>query len=285
MPAATGRPARFGEAGPMDPSAGLGAHGVAEIMGTVISVDIRDPEVQAPVVDAVFAVLRAVDRRFSPFRADSEVSALIRGALVPERASADLRAVLDLAEALRGQTEGYFDIHRHRPDGRPDPTGLVKGWAVERAARIVEAAGGRDFTIAAGGDVVARGSAGPGRAWRVGIRHPHLADRVAGVLAIHDGAVATSGAYERGEHIVDPHTGRPPTGLLSLTVVGPDLAIADAYATAAFAMGGDGPAWVARQPGYGAFAITTDERVVWTPLVDALKVDPGADDEGMVATA
>jgi thiamine biosynthesis lipoprotein len=99
---------------------------------------------------------------------------------------------------------------------------------------------------------------------------------VAAVLAIHDGAVATSGAYERGEHIVDPHTGRAPDGLLSLSVYGPDLTIVDAYATAAFAMGETGPAWVARQPGYGALAITSDERIVWTTLIDELLVDSGA---------
>lgn len=245
-------------------------------MGTVVSVDVRDPAVSAVVVEEVFAFLRDVDRRFSPFKPDSEVSALIRGDLDTAEASPDLRAVLALCEMLRAQTDGFFDAGGHRPDGRPDPTGVVKGWSIERAARLLEAAGARDFAINAGGDVIARGSPAPGRAWRVGIRHPQIADRVAGVLAIQDGAVATSGAYERGRHIVDPHSGLPPVGLLSVSVYGPDLAIADAYATAAFAMGAAGPAWVARQPGYGAYAITSDERVVWTPLIDGLRVEPAA---------
>jgi thiamine biosynthesis lipoprotein len=245
-------------------------------MGTVVSVDVRDRAVERAVVEDVFDLLRDVDRRFSPFKPDSEVSALIRGDLDPDEASPDLRAVLDLCEMLRRQTDGFFDATGHRPDGRPDPTGVVKGWSIERAARLLEAAGACDFTINAGGDVIARGSPEPGRGWRVGIRHPLIADRVAGVLAIHDGAVATSGAYERGQHIVDPHSGLRPVGLLSVSVYGPDLAIADAYATAAFAMGTAGPAWVARQPGYGAYAITSDERVVWTPLVDGLRVDEGA---------
>ena len=94
------------------------------------------------------------------------------------------------------------------PDGRPDPTGLVKGWAIEEASLVLDAAGATDFTINAGGDIVARGEPEPGRAWRVGIRHPRLADRVAAVLAVRDLAVATSGGYERGDHIVDPRTGR-----------------------------------------------------------------------------
>ena len=107
-------------------------------------------------------------------------------------------------------------------------------------------------------------------AWRVGIRHPRLADRVAAVLAVRDLAIATSGGYERGDHIVDPRTGRSPRELLSMTVVGPSITYADAYATIGFVMGLDGLAWVHAHPGYGAYAISADERAVWTPLVDPL---------------
>jgi FAD:protein FMN transferase len=85
------------------------------------------------------------------------------------------------------------------------------------------------------------------------------------VLAGSDLNVATSGAYERGAHVIDPHTQKPPEGLLSVTVVGPDLATADAYATAAFAMGADGPAWTASLDGYDALCITSDRRVLSTP--------------------
>ncbi len=90
------------------------------------------------------------------------------------------------------------------------------------------------------------------------------------MLVVRDLAVATSGTYERGEHIRDPRTGRAPTGLLSVTVVGPSLTWADVYATTAFAMGEAGPAWVATHPGYGALAITADRRLVWTPVVEPL---------------
>ena len=127
------------------------------------------------------------------------------------------------------------------------------------------AAGADSFCINAGGDVVARGRPAPDRRWRVGIRHPRSPTALAAVVAVEDLAVATSGEYERGAHIVDPHTGAPPTGLLSVTVIGPDLATADAYATAAFAMGADGPAWTATLAGYDALCITTDHRVLSTP--------------------
>jgi thiamine biosynthesis lipoprotein len=182
-----------------------------------------------------------------------------------------------LADELRDRTGGFFDPRAHRADGRPDPTGVVKGWAVDEALALLRLAGARNVQVNAGGDLVAAGEPEPGRAWRIGIRHPDHADRVAGVLEVRDLAVATSGLYERGGHIVDPHTGRVASGLRSLTVVGPRLAIADAYATAGFAMGVAGIAWVGRQPGHGAVGITEDDRVIWTPLAhDLLVLDPEA---------
>ena len=241
-------------------------------MGTAIGIDVRGAELPDVVIDSVFARLRYIDARFSTYRPDSEVSRLISGELEEGDCSAELRAVLGLCEDLRRTSDGYFDIRRHRPDRRPDPTGLVKGWAIEEAAFLLDAADALDFAINAGGDIVARGEAEPGRPWRVGIRHPEQADRVAAVLGIRDLAVATSGAYERGEHIVDPHDGRPARDLLSITVVGPSLTYADAYATAAFAMGSAGPAWVHGHPGYGAYAIGADRRSVWTPRIESLLV-------------
>src|SRR5919199_390560 len=119
--------------------------------------------------------------------------------------------------------------------------------------------------VDAGGVVGPRGRPDPARLWRVGVRHPEALDQLAAVLEVEDLAVATSGEYERGAHILDPHTGAPPSGLLSVTIVGPDLATADAYATAAFAMGADGPAWTATLDGYDAMSITRDRRVLTTP--------------------
>jgi thiamine biosynthesis lipoprotein len=135
---------------------------------------------------------------------------------------------------------------------------------------MLQASGARNFFIGAGGDVVTRGRPAGEQRWRVGIRHPELGDRVAAVLEAGDLAVATSGAYERGEHIVDPRTGRAPVGLLSMTVAGPSLTYADAFATAAFVMGEEGLAWVAGIDGYHALAITADRRMVWTPGMEML---------------
>jgi thiamine biosynthesis lipoprotein len=243
-------------------------HRVERLMGTAVSFDIRDPGVGPGAFDEVVSFLRDVEARFSTYRPDSEVSRLSRAEVREADCSADVRYVLALCDNLRRTSDGYFDIRHAGRDGGLDPSGLVKGWSIEEAAAMLERAGARNFSINAGGDVIARGEPEPGRPWRVGIRHPDRADRLAAVLAIRDVAVATSGAYERGDHISDPHTGRPARGLVSVTVVGPSLTYADAYATTAFAMGTAGLSWVAGHPGYGVYGITDDGRVQFTPDVE-----------------
>ena len=226
-------------------------------MGMPVSIEVLD-DIEPEAVSNAFGWLREVDATFSTYRHDSQISRLARGRLVPEAADPDVREVLASCEALRRATGGFFDI---RAGGRLDPSGFVKGWAVERAAAILEQAGASRFWMNAGGDVLVRG----GEPWRIGIRHPRLPDRLAGVVALTDGAVATSGAYERGHHVVDPHTGRPPRDTLSVTVVGRDLGTADAYATAAFAMGARGPAWTTSLSGFEAMTILDDDRVLTSP--------------------
>ncbi|MEA2340796.1 MAG: FAD:protein transferase, partial [Solirubrobacteraceae bacterium] len=200
--------------------------------------------------------------RFSTYRADSEVSRLNRGALDLHAASPDVRAILARCADLRAETNGWFDAGA--PDAL-DPSALVKGWAVQCAADRLSAAGATDFCLTAGGDLVARGGARPAASWLVGIQHPRDRRAIAATLRATRLAVATSGAYERGAHVRDPHTGRPPSGVLSVTVTGCDLGTADAYSTAAFAMGLDGPAWTLRLRGYEAMTILADDTVLATP--------------------
>jgi thiamine biosynthesis lipoprotein len=236
-------------------------------MGTVISFDVRDPGLPERTLDEAVTWLTDVDARFSPYRPTSLVSRLGRGEIELDACPADLRFVLTRCEALRVETDGFFDVRCPGLLGGFDPSGYVKGWAVEEAAHILEAAGARNYAINAGGDVIVRGSPESGRPWVVGVRHPLEADQVVARLALEPGlgrhAAATSGLYERGEHIVNPRTGQVPADLLSMTVVGPSLALADAYATAAFAMGHEGLPWLAGQPGYAGYAIDRDLRPSW----------------------
>ncbi|MER6525628.1 FAD:protein FMN transferase [Streptomyces sp. NPDC001508] len=231
---------------------------VEHVMGFPVSLRIDDVDVAEEAVGAVFAWLREVDERFSPFKADSEVSRHGRDELARHELSADLVEVLDLCEHYRLATGGAFDV---RLPGRGfDPCAVVKGWSVQRAAESLRAAGVRRFCLNAGGDVVASG--GP---WRAGVRHPEHADRLCAVLELTDTAVATSARYERGDHIIDGRTGRPATGLLSMTVVAATLTEADSVATAAFAMGAEGIEWAASLPGCEVFAVDADRQVLRTP--------------------
>ncbi|MYS90679.1 MULTISPECIES: FAD:protein FMN transferase [Streptomyces] len=229
---------------------------VEHVMGFPVSVRIDDEGFPGAPVDGFFAWLREVDARFSPFRPDSEVARLDRGE-VPDPSPA-LREVLDLCEEYRIATGGAFDV---RLPGRGlDPCAVVKGWSVQKGAELLRTAGARRFCLNAGGDVIASG--GP---WRVGVRHPERADRLCTVLDLTDGAVATSARYERGDHIFDARTGRPATGLLSMTVVAPTLTQADTVATAAFALGTQGVEWAAARENCEVFAVDAAGRVLRSP--------------------
>jgi thiamine biosynthesis lipoprotein len=238
---------------------------VEHVMGTVVSLDVRGASaaVAAGAFAPLTAWLHAVDARFSTYRDDSEIRRIDAGTLAVADASEDVRFVLDRCAALRAATGGAFD---ERATGRLDPSAFVKGWAVQRGADLLRAEGLRDFSLNAGGDVVVRGGALPARRWRVGIQHPHDRDAIAATVGITNSAVATSGLYERGAHLLDPRTGAAPEGVVSVTVTGPDLGLADAYSTAAFALGLDGPRWtIGLDDGYEAMTILADDRVLTTP--------------------
>ena len=231
-------------------------------MGTTVSIELAEdrPEDELRgLIDGVCDWLHEVDARFSTYKADSEVSRLGRGEIRLDDCSPDLRHVLEACADLWRDTDGYFDAYA---SGSLDPSGYVKGWSVEVASARLLAAGSHDNYINAGGDIRMRGHHPEGGPWRVGIRHPWEADKVSWVLAVTDGAVATSGTYERGDHVRNPRTGKAARGLRSVTVVGPDLALADAYATAALAMGESGVAWLAKlvAGGYESAVVTDDGR-------------------------
>jgi thiamine biosynthesis lipoprotein len=236
---------------------------VEHVMGTAVTFDVRGARPATQAVAAAAAWLHEVDAEFSTYRPDSAVCRFDRGELSAADAGPDMRWIIDRCERLRRETGGFFNAYA---TGRFDPSALVKGWAVQRAADGLSAAGIDSFCINAGGDVVACGRPEPDRRWRIGIRHPDDPHAVASVVeADGDLAVATSGAYERGDHIVDPTSGSAPRGVVSVTVAGPDLGLADSYATAAFAMGPDGAAWTLGVEGYEALTILNDETVLTTP--------------------
>jgi len=230
---------------------------VEHIMGLPVSVHVRgpNPSMAEGRVRRVFAELRRADAVFSPYRDDSDLSRWERGELTLAGADPTLAEVVALCDEARQRTEGWFDP-RGLPDprtGRPryDPSGLVKGWAVQRAAVQLASLSGHGWCLNAGGDVLvyAPDDQPP---WRVGVEDPGDPGRVLEVLERRDGAVATSGSTHRGGHIIDPYTGRAAAGLRAATVIGPDLMWADVYATACVARGPTCAEWVASLTGYEA---------------------------------
>lgn len=255
-------------------------HRVEQIWGTAIGIDVRDP-IDPTVIDAVFDWFRTVDDLFSTWRDDTEISRLGRGELRLDDTSPEVRTVLALCDRVMEESHGAFDITigadpRVEPRegfGPIDPSGLVKGWALDRAAEHLADAGASNFSINAGGDVLTRGHPEPGAPWRVGIQHPWDRMSVAAVVGATDLAIATSGRYERGEHLVDPRTGAPPHGLMAATVVGAELALADGYATATVVLGVSGLEWLAGIDGYEGMAITDDRSVIVTAGFDRYRLE------------
>jgi len=236
---------------------------VVHVMGMAVSIDIRDEHAPPDRLDLAIAQvtgwLEWVDVTFSTYQEGSEVSRIDRGALAVGDAAPEVAEILALGERFRVESDGYFDV---RAGGHLDPSGVVKGWAVERASAMLLGAGFADHAVNAGGDIRLRGVPGPGRRWRVGIAHPHVRDALAAVVEVGDGAVATSGTAERGAHVMDPHTGRAALDLASVTIVGPELVATDAYATAALAMGAAARPWLdglAARTGHEALVVDADD--------------------------
>jgi thiamine biosynthesis lipoprotein len=242
---------------------------IEEVMGMPVIVEVAYSEVDETDVDRVFEWLRFVDCTFSTYIPDSDISRINAGRLDLRDAHPVVRSVVSRCERLHRQTLGYFDIAAAGGAGRAiDPSGFVKGWAIEGAGRILADAGARNWFVNAGGDIRLHGAPPGAAGWRVGIQHPRERLAVAAVVELREGAIATSGAYERGEHVIDPHTGRPPAGVESVSILGSDLALADAYATAAYAMGRNGAEWAARLHGHGAIVIFDDGRIAYSAGVE-----------------
>lgn len=234
------------------------------VMGTVVSFavvpDSAHPD-PGSAIRAACALLHEADAVFSTWDPDSPLSRLRRGGTSERDGPPSLAQVRAACQEAREASDGWFDPWA-MPGGY-DPTGLVKGWAADRALDALHQAGLPAALVNGGGDLAAFGGPGPGEPWRAGIRHPWRPDALAAVLEVH-GAVATSGSYERGAHLVDPHTGRPACRAASATVTGPRLAMADALATA-LAVGGDAAlATIAGLPGYAGYLIRLDGTETWT---------------------
>lgn len=221
-------------------------------MGMPITIDIVDGEAAASALNDTFDYFRQIDARYSTYKPESEISRINRG--LPESAwSEEMKHVLALCEQTKAETGGYFDIVH---DGKRDPSGLVKGWAIQQAAERLQARGLPNFSLEAGGDFCVCGTNRQGQLWRIGIRNPFRREEIVKVVTVSDAGIATSGTAVRGQHIYDPHEpDKQLTDIVSLTVIGPDIYEADRFATAAFAMGTQGIRFIESLHGFEGYMI------------------------------
>ena len=232
-------------------------------MGTIVTIDVYTSryasaaevsEVREQVVRAR-AVLHRADEVFSTWQRGSAISRLRVGKLSVAEAPAEVADVLSRCAAARELSDGWFDPWAM--PGGIDPTGLVKGWAAQQALAAFTAPCIIGAMVNAAGDIASYGDPGLGEPFRIGISDPAAPRRLAEIVWLA-GAIATSGSYERGAHLIDPHSGHPAVRVGSASVTGPDLGLADALATALAVAGEPGLAFVEALDGYEALIIGLD---------------------------
>jgi len=230
------------------------------LMGMPIVVAIEDPDTTTADFDAVFNYFSAIDEQFSPYKTTSEVTRINQGLEQPDW-SEDMVTIMRLAEQTKQETNGYFDVYSYK---HFDPSGIVKGWAIDNAAQLLQKRGRANFFIDAGGDIQVAGLNHDHEAWRIGIRNPFNRDEVIKIINVTTEGIATSGTPIRGDHIYNPLTGQSAHDIASLTVIGPNAYEADRFATAAFAMGERGVAFIESLAGFEAYMIDTNKQATFT---------------------
>jgi thiamine biosynthesis lipoprotein len=229
-------------------------------MGMPITICLADKsgtkEVKDNAIKKVFDYFSYIDEKFSTYKGGSEISRINRKEIKESDWSDDMKTVFALSEKTRMKTDGYFNILT--PEGLYDPSGLVKGWSIYNAANILSELGFKNFYVEAGGDIEARGKNENGEVWSVGIRDPWSADksRIIKTVFISGCGMATSGTYERGQHIYNPHVGRASLNdVVSISIIGPNVYEADRFATAAFAMGNEGINFIEQLDGFEGYSV------------------------------
>jgi thiamine biosynthesis lipoprotein len=241
-------------------------HHVEHAMGTVFVFDasfdsgVEDREALAAIGRALASIHRA-DAVFSTWKESSPINRLRRGEIAVTEAPDEVAEVLEACAVVRDISCGWFDPWAM--PGGVDPTGFVKGWAAQKALDVIRAAGATSAIVNAAGDIATFGGLPTGEPFRIGVVNPDKPRSLACVVEVF-GAIATSGTYERGEHLVDPRSGLPASRVASASVVGPDLGTADALATALTVAGEEGLSFIDSQEDYEGFVICADGAWRWT---------------------
>ena len=235
------------------------------VWATVVWVECYGPDEKnlESGISEVIDFFEKVDLLFSPFISRSEVAKLRRNEINIDDCDPLVQEVWNLCLTAKGFTDGAFDPWAVK--GGFDPSGYVKGWAAEKAAEMLVAAGCNSVQVNAAGDIALRGGF-EGAPWKIGVINPENKSEIVQVFEIQDGNIATSGSYEKGAHIKDPHTGLIAIGAKSGTVIGPDGGICDALATALMVDGRDSAQWIGNPElsEYTFWAINRHDESAWS---------------------
>jgi FAD:protein FMN transferase len=209
----------------------------AVIMGMPVTIDVSDKNATDEDINEVFAYFHYIDNTFSTFKKDSEISQINRGEIKEKDFSGEVKKIFRLSENTKTETYGYFDISLN---GKIDPSGIVKGYAISGGAKILIKKGFHNFFVEIAGDIQANGKNSKNNKWSLGIQNPFNTKEIIKVVYLSDKGIASSGNYQRGEHIYNPISKKSAKEVAGITVIANDIFDADRFATAAFAMGKNG---------------------------------------------
>jgi len=224
-------------------------------MDMPITVEISDASGKQGDIDVIFDYFKYIEEKFSVYKPNSEITKINNGEIGENERSEDMKTVFSLSEETKQETNGYFDIVAN--NGKFNPSGLVKGWAIYNTAEILKKRGFKNFYVEAGGDIQVKGKNSKGGCWKAGIRNPFKTQEIVKSVCLRKNeGIATSGTYIRGNHIYNPKDrSKKIDEIVSLTVIGPNVYEADRFATAAFAMGKEGIAFIEKLSGFEGYMI------------------------------
>lgn len=229
-------------------------------MGMPVIIEVSAQNVHEEDFEEVLSYFQDIDERFSPYKDTSEVMGINASSIHPDQYSNQMREILQLSEDTKKETNGFFDVYHN---GSFDPSGIVKGYAISRAAKMLSKKGFNDFYVSIAGDIQTYGK-NDGEKWRVGIENPFNREEIIKVVYLSGEGIATSGAYIRGAHIYNPVANSAVEDVKSISVIARDVFDADRFATAAFAMGKKGIEYIESKNGLEGCMVTDDQKIIMT---------------------
>ena len=230
-------------------------------MGMPVTIQVIDASITDEDINEVFSYFHFIDKKFSTYKKDSEISQINRGELKPSQFSNEMKKIIKLCEETKKETDGYFDISSN---GILDPSGLVKGYAIFQGSLILKNKGFRDFYVEIAGDIQVFGKNENREDWKIGIQNPFNLAEIIKIVRLSDKGIATSGTYQRGGHIYNPKEKKGTDKIASISVIGPNIYEADRFATAAFAMEERGIEFIENLKGFEGYMIKKGKTAILT---------------------